>query len=59
MVNGDRTVAIPAVKDVITSVIRLMVAALVNQDGLEVSVNHVSNFVLHIKNHSNFETLNA
>ena len=43
MVDGDRTVAPPAVKDVITSVIRSMEAAPVNQDGLEAGVNHVSN----------------
>ena len=46
MVDGERTVASPAVKDVITSVTRSMEAAPVSQDGLEVAVNHVSN--LHI-----------
>ena len=43
MVDGDRTVAPPAVKDVITSVTRSMEAAPVSQDGLEVAAKHVSN----------------
>ena len=43
MVDGDRTVAPPAVKDVITSVAKSMAAAPVSQDGLEVVVNHVCN----------------
>ena len=43
MVVGDKTVYPTAVKDVRTSVIKSMAAAPVNQDGLEVVVNHVSN----------------
>ena len=42
MVAGNRTASLHAVKDVIMSVTRSMVAAPVNQAGLEVDVNHVS-----------------